>query len=58
MPVSKISTVGCRSANPGAGRWMGQRSVSAGMGAPSSIGSPIRLNSRPSVTSPTGTVMA
>src|ERR687886_527470 len=56
MPVSKISRVGIRSSTSGAGRWIGQR-VSPSTGAPSSMGSPSRLKSRPSVARPTGTVI-
>ena len=56
MPVSNISVVGVRSSTVGAERWIGQRSLTS-IGAPSSIGSPSRLKMRPSVTSPTGTVI-
>src|SRR5919199_2685589 len=56
MPVSKISRVGVRSSTSGAGRWIGQRSSDST--SPSwSIGSPSRLKIRPSVPSPTGTVI-
>ncbi len=56
IPVSKISRVGVRSSTDGASRWIGQRSL-VSTGPPSSIVSPSRLNSRPSVASPTGTVI-
>ena len=57
MPVSKISIFGDSSLNEGGSRWIGQRSRrSAGVGL-SSIGSPITFQSRPSVASPTGTVI-
>ena len=56
IPVSRISWVGVRSSTSGAGRWIGQRS-SPSTGSPSSIGSPSRLKIRPSVSSPTGTVI-
>ena len=39
----------------GAGRWIGMRGTSGGIGAPPSTGSPSRLNIRPRVASPTGT---
>src|SRR5919109_1093401 len=57
IPVSKISTVGWRSLNSGGSRWIGQRSVPSGAGSFLSIGSPITFQSRPSVVSPTGTVI-
>ena len=56
MPVSKISLVGVRSSTSGAGRWIGHRS-SVSTSPPSSITSPSRLKIRPSVFSPTGTVI-
>src|SRR4051812_13906916 len=56
MPVSNISAVGVRSSTVGAGRWIGQRSLTS-MSSPWSITSPSRLKMRPSVTSPTGTVI-
>ena len=55
MPVSKISTFGVRSANAGGSRWIDQRSASFGAGSFSSTGSPRTFQTRPSVTSPTGT---
>src|SRR3954452_6850189 len=58
MPVSNISVVGVRFSTVGAERWIGQRSSSGNsIGSPWSIGSPSRLKMRPSVTSPTGTVI-
>ena len=54
MPVSKISVFVERSTTGGASRWMGQYS-SALTGPRSSIGSPSRLKTRPSVALPTGT---
>ena len=57
MPVSNISVVGVRSSTRGASWWMPRRSTSSGSGSPRSIGSPSRLKMRPSVTSPTGTVI-
>src|SRR5947209_7735564 len=48
MPVSNTSVLGSRSTNFGASRWMGQRSTSAGIGGPSSTGSPSPLRPRPS----------
>ena len=57
IPVSNISVVGVRSSTVGAVRWIGQRLTSSGSGAPRSIGSPSRLKIRPSVMSPTGTVI-
>ena len=56
MPVSSISVVGVRSSTSGASRWIGHRS-SVTTGSPRSMGSPSRLKMRPSVASPTGTVM-
>src|SRR3954453_1550507 len=56
MPVSNISAVGVRSVTAGASRWIGQRSLTS-MSPASSIGSPRRLKMRPSVMSPTGTVI-
>ena len=56
MPVSKISRVGVRFSTLGASRWIGQRS-SYFTSPASSIGSPSRLKIRPSVPSPTGTVI-
>src|SRR4051812_44554706 len=56
MPVSNISVVGVRFSTSGAGRWIGQRS-STSMSPAWSMGSPSRLKMRPSVTSPTGTVI-
>ena len=57
IPVSNISVVGVSASTVGASRWIGQRSVSSGIGSPRSIGSPSRLKIRPSVTRPTGTVI-
>src|SRR5256714_5861190 len=54
MPVSRISTFACCSDTGGAGRWMGQRVMPSGAGS-SSMGAPITLNMRPSVSTPTGT---
>src|SRR3954470_1044217 len=54
MPVSNISVVGVRFSTVGAGRWIGQRSLTSICG-PWSIVSPSRLKMRPSVSSPTGT---
>src|SRR3954471_2970565 len=56
MPVSNISVVGVRFSTDGAERWIGQRTLTS-ISSPSSIGSPSRLKMRPSVTSPTGTVI-
>ena len=56
-PVSKISTFGERSRKAGGSRWIGQRSVSAGMSSFSSIAWPMTFQRRPSVASPTGTVI-
>src|SRR3954469_11461794 len=56
MPVSNISVVGVRFSTDGAERWIGQRCLTS-ISPPSSIGSPSRLKMRPSVTSPTGTVI-
>src|SRR4051794_15295226 len=56
MPVSNISAVGVSCSTVGAGRWIGQR-VSTSSSSPWSIVSPSRLKMRPSVTSPTGTVI-
>src|SRR5919198_4499239 len=56
IPVSKISTVGWRSEKLGGSRWIGQRSTSPG-GSFLSIGSPITFHRRPSVASPTGTLI-
>ena len=55
IPVSKISTFGERSSNGGGSRWIGQRSLPAGGASFPSIGSPRTFQTRPSVTSPTGT---
>ena len=55
MPVSKISTFGVRSLNAGGSRWIDQRSASGRRAAFSSTGSPSTFQTRPSVTSPTGT---
>ena len=57
MPVSNISVVGVRSSARGASWWMPRRSTPAGSSSPRSIGSPSRLKIRPSVASPTGTVI-
>jgi len=54
IPVSRISTFACCSDTGGAARWMGQRVMPSGAGS-SSIGAPITLNIRPSVSTPTGT---
>ena len=56
IPVSKISVVGDSISKSGAGRWIGQRS-SVCTGSPLSIVSPSTLKMRPSVASPTGTVI-
>src|SRR5258708_24262982 len=56
IPVSRISTLACCSDTGGAGRWMGHRVTPSGDGS-SSIGAPITLNIRPSVSTPTGTEM-
>ena len=55
MPVTKTSVFGDRSLSFGGSRWIGQRSV-APTGPRPSIGSPSRLNTRESVSFPTGTV--
>jgi hypothetical protein len=55
MPVSKISTFGVSSLNAGGSRWIDQRSASAAGASFSSTGSPSTFQTRPSVTSPTGT---
>ena len=55
MPVSNSSVLGDSSANCGGSRWIGRRSVAL-TGPRPSIGSPSRLNTRPSVSLPTGTV--
>src|SRR2546423_33027 len=49
IPVSNTSVLGSRSTNFGVSRWIGQRSASAGMGSPSSTGSPrtVRGPARP-----------
>src|ERR1039458_6440071 len=57
MPVSNISVVGVRSSARGASWWIPRRLVSAGRSSPRSIVSPSRLKIRPSVASPTGTVI-
>jgi hypothetical protein len=57
IPVSSTSAFASRSTKWGAGRWIGQRSVSAGMTPDSSTGSPSTLRMRPSAGAPTGTVM-
>src|SRR6267142_3766762 len=54
IPVSRISTLACCSDTGGAGRWIGHRVIPSGAGS-SSIGAPITLNMRPSVSTPTGT---
>src|SRR6266851_94105 len=54
IPVSRISTLACCSDTGGAARWIGQRVTPSGAGS-SSIGAPITLNIRPSVSTPTGT---
>jgi hypothetical protein len=54
MPVSNTSALGVRSTNSGGSRWIGRRSVVL-TGPRLSIGSPSRLNTRPSVSLPTGT---
>ncbi len=53
MPVSNSSVLVDRSESGGASRWIDQRS-SALTGPRPSIGSPIRLNTRPSVALPDG----
>ena len=55
MPVSKISTFEERSLKSGGSRWIGQRSLPAGGDSLPSTGSPSTFQTRPSVTSPTGT---
>ena len=57
IPVSNISVVGVSAATVGASRWIGHRVTPSGRGSPRSIGSPRRLKIRPSVMSPTGTVI-
>ena len=57
IPVSNISVVGVSASTVGASRWIGQRLTSSGRSSPRSIGSPSRLKIRPSVMSPTGTVI-
>ncbi len=57
MPVSNTSALGVRSSNAGGSRWIGRR-CSVSTGPRLSIGSPSRLNTRPSVSLPTGTVTA
>src|SRR3984893_1695778 len=54
MPVSRISTCVCCSSIAGAGRWIGSISPPEGAGS-SSMASPITLNIRPKVSTPTGT---
>src|SRR6266566_4132353 len=54
IPVSRISTLACCSDTGGAGRWIGHRVMPSGAGS-SSIGEPMTLNMRPSVSTPTGT---
>ena len=54
-PVSKISIFGERSRKAGGSRWIGQRSVSAGISPFSSIDWPITFHRRPRVGCPTGT---
>src|SRR5436309_1024209 len=56
MPVSKISACVDWSVNGGGSRWIGSRR-SPFTGPLPSIGSPMTLKSRPSVASPTGTVI-
>ena len=56
MPVSKISACVDWSVNGGGARWIGSRR-SPFTGPLPSIGSPMTLKSRPSVASPTGTVI-
>jgi hypothetical protein len=56
MPVSNISAVGVSCSTVGAGRWIGQRSLTSSS-SPWSIVSPSRLKMRPSVMLPTGTVI-
>ena len=53
MPVSSSSVAGAMSVKAGASRWMGRYSVAL-TGPLPSIGSPMTLNMRPSVASPTG----
>ncbi len=55
MPVSNTSVLGERLSNAGGSRWIGQRS-GAETGPRPSIGAPKRLNTRPSVSLPTGTL--
>ena len=57
MPVSNISTAVDWSSYRGGGRWIDQRSFAL-IGPRSSIGSPMTFMIRPSVSLPTGTVMA
>ena len=56
MPVTRISDEVACAANSGAGWWIARRSVTFS-GVPSSTGSPTTFRMRPSVTSPTGTVI-
>jgi hypothetical protein len=56
-PVSKISSVGERSRNSGGSRWIDHRSTSSPGASLWSIGSPMTFQIRPSVASPTGTVI-
>ena len=58
MPVSKTSVFGSRLTKSGRLRWIGQRSASAGIGAPLSTGSPSTFRMRPSAGAPTGTEIA
>ncbi len=55
MPVSSISVFGSRSANAGAARWIGQRSVTSSFDSSALRNSPSALKTWPRVTSPTGT---
>ena len=58
MPVSNISAEGSSVSKAGAGRWISQRSsTSPSSSDVMSSGSPITLNTWPSTSSPTGTVM-
>ena len=56
IPVSRISTAGFCSSNEGGSRWMTQCSSPSRESPPSTV-SPRTLNRRPSVLSPTGTLI-
>ena len=58
MPVSKISAVGESVSNAGGSRWISQRgAASIAASSPLSIVWPSTLKMRPSVASPTGTLI-